>query len=413
MKKGICLFLIIGLVLEMVFFVPMWAEQVQIPIQEQTFLVYRRYYFIARLHKTITLLAKMYQDVNAMQKLFDGRSIDMDALLPEGDTQQFRHIMIRRSIERMRNTRSLKPLFMVWDSFSTYKSLKDDLLVEDFSKEIFIITRNSIRSLRNKGISACLEAELCDEAPQVHVLELLDSIDVLSDHLDNVFGSQGADQAPAKRLAEVHDLKLGVHTDEVAFRFYCIQRLSRGADIINALPTNEIESLYQSVQMRFKSESTIGYADMLAFKKVWQDCVQYKYIEDTDFLRQCAFQLLVLLNEYVHTFVPQRASPYNDVIAIHQQIETIPVEHILTAIDTLVTQVTMLMDSYQKSDMTFMQWIKQHWWVPPLALSSIIWQCVKFYYKKMYGSGRPAYGATERPSYNATKPHFGRSRDLV
>jgi len=404
MKKAIFIHILLGIL----FFAPLLAEHASIKIEEQTFLVYRRYYFIARLHKTITLLAKMYEDVNAMQRLFESRSIDMNALLPLDDTQQLRHTVVRRSIERMRHTRSLKPLFMVWDSFSSYKSLKDDLLVEDFSKEIFIITRNSIRSLQKRGMCGFVDDDI-GHISQMHVLELLDSIDILSDHLDSVYCSYDSDHASMQRALEVHDIKLGVHTDEVAFRFYCIQRLSRGAQIINELPESDIVLLYNTMHMRFNGSVGNLRFQQVVFKKVWQDCLQYKYIEDIAFLKQCALQLLLLLNEYAHSLMPHRASMYNEVVSIHQQIETIPVEHILTAIDTLVTQVSMVVESYQKSDLSFTQWITQYWWVPPLALSSIIWQCVKFYYKKMYGSGRPNYGAENRPSYAAHKPPFGRS----
>ena len=150
-------------------------------ISEHTFLVYRRYYFVARLKKTINLLAHMYQEVSNMQALLAGRTIDIADILPDEQLYQFKHQLIRSSIKQMRQTRNLKPLFMVWDSFAAYKSLYDELFVEEFSKEIFIITRNTIaRMVEHTRVPG---PYISDEYMPSSIDERIKAISRMTDHI--------------------------------------------------------------------------------------------------------------------------------------------------------------------------------------------------------------------------------------
>ena len=201
-------------------------NQERLPIQEQTYLVYRRYYFVARLDKTIRLLAKMYHEVSSMQGILAEKHITFDEIVPEETYRLFTHKQIRKSVKEISHTRSLKPLFMVWDSFKSYKSLRDDLLVEDFSKEIFIITRNTIDSLHKHDVLSMPKVK----SP----LQLEDRFNVLADMtyvLDDLL--LGCSNDASFRAKDMGDIHLAVHTDEVAYRFYCVRRLRAALDYFN------------------------------------------------------------------------------------------------------------------------------------------------------------------------------------
>ena len=62
---------------------------------------------------------------------------------------------------------------MVWDDFITYKSIDDQLLVEEFTKEIFIISRNILYSTLSTQ-----QKELLDKRFILSAYQLLDVIDM-------------------------------------------------------------------------------------------------------------------------------------------------------------------------------------------------------------------------------------------
>ncbi len=355
-----------------------------VSINEQTFLVYRRYYFVARLDKTIRILAKMYQEVNAMQDMLAGKAIDFNDILPPSIRTVFEHKQVRRSVDRIVQTRSLKPLFMVWDSFKSYKSLHDDLLVEDFSKEIFIITRNTINCLHDCNRIAhpkhiCTH-NACDD---LDVRQRIEAIALMTEHLaDNC---DGIVEKAECRISEMGDLKMVIHTDEVAFRFYCLHRLERAMHYLLSLPAQSQELIKDMRLLRLPLFCWQKRGNRKTLSQLWDDVTQYKYVDNEAFIRDFTTFVLLLLNSKQEE-VSNRTLSHADVIAIHQQVEQLPIEEILNAIDVIVSQVGGVIDHYQKSGLTFGQWVKQYWWAPPLAISSIIFKFVSFYYKKYHAS---------------------------
>lgn len=332
----------------------------RLPIKEQTFLVYRRYYFVARLDKTIQLLAKMYQEVSAMQDLLADKQITFDEIVPQETYRLFTHKQIRRSVKEIAHTRSLKPLFMVWDSFKSYKSLHDDLLVEDFSKEIFIITRNTIDSLHKHDTSYVR----CAQSP----LSLEAGLDALSDMTHLLESSlSGGSRCQTLRAGDIGDIHLAVHTDEVAFRFYCVRRLRNALDYLLSLPEAD------------------RAADRLPARKalahVWDDVSQYKHIDNERFVHGFAVYTLMLLHCQVSEQRMHKSLSQADLVAMQHQIEQLPLEEILQAIDLIVKQVHNAVDHYHKSGLTFGQWIKRYWWAPPLIFSTVAIKCFLLYYK--------------------------------
>ncbi|MEX0849744.1 MAG: hypothetical protein WD055_05935 [Candidatus Dependentiae bacterium] len=354
-----------------------------IPINEQTFLVYRRYYFVARLDKTIKLLAKMYNEVNAMQAMIAGRKINFDLILPTSSHGFFEHKQILRSIKRIVQTRSLKPLFMVWDSFTSYKSLQDDLLVEDFSKEIFIITRNTIDYVHEcKGVKkAPLKYKDEQVCKKFNLQERIEVISMMTDQLECLLCDKPIKEV-ALRIEEMDDLKLRIHTDEVAFRLYCLHRLDSA---IQYLLTSSEQDL-SADQVRAIDPPVFWWhkrGEGKTLHQLWDDLNQYKYIDNELFVRDVSMYVFLLLKNQQEKQRAFKSLSHNDVLTIHSQIEQLPLEDILNAIDVIVEQMGTVVDHYQKSGLTLSQWVKKYWWVPPLVFSSILFKFVTFYYKNI------------------------------
>lgn len=349
-------------------------------ISEETFLVYRRYYFIERLDKTIQLLAKMYHEVNAMQQMLAQKKIDIGKVLPQSTQALFEHKQIKRSIDRIIQTRSLKPLFMVWDSFKSYKSLSDDLLVEDFSKEIFIITRNTVDYLYANEPTHKQKILLPSINKPYVLSERIDAIDTMTDYILDYMKKISLVKADHQgKTQDVDDIHLSIHTDEVAFRFYCLHRLEKAMACALNLPTREQDDLKKLDLFR-----SLRFKDRKSLAQIWQDVKQYKYIENEEYIKDFVIYVyLILQNEQSHRLRNHQLS-HSNVLAIHQQVQNLPIEEILNAIDTIVTQIGAVVDNYQQSGLTLGQWIKKYWWAPPIVLSTVIIKCVLFYYKKYH-----------------------------
>lgn len=351
---------------------PQEDNQNRLPIQEQTFLVYRRYYFVARLDKTIQLLAKMYHDVSAMQGMFADKQIVIDEIVPEETYRLFTHKQIRRSVKEIAHTRSLKPLFMVWDSFKSYKSLHDDLLVEDFSKEIFIITRNTIDSLYKHDIL---------HAPKIKfplfLAERLDALTEMTRILENKVTERSKEIVPHNN--NVSGIHLAVHTDEVAFRFYCIHRLRAALNYLLSLPESD-------QTMNLIGSSFRQFSSRQGLKHLWDDLMQYKYIENEDFIHSFAVYTLMLM--HCRGLEPQiyKSISHADLIAMQHRIEQLPLEEILQTIDLIVKQVHNTVNHYHKSGLTFTQWIKRYWWAPTAICTTVAIKCFILYYKNFHRS---------------------------
>jgi hypothetical protein len=125
------------------------------------------------------------------------------------------------------------------------------------------------------------------------------------------------------------------------------------------------------------------------FKQLWDDCQQYKFIDDSSFLHAFAVRLSLMLHAYHQqeasaSSEPVRKLNYAQLMQIYQTINKMPIEEILSGIDFLVTNASAISNNYQKSGLSFGQWIKEYWWAPPMVIATVIFQCVKFYYKKYY-----------------------------
>ena len=349
----------------------------RLPIQEHTFLVYRRYYFVARLDKTIKLLAKMYQEVSAMQGMLAGKQVFFDEIVPQETYRLFTHKQIRRSVKEILHTRSLKPLFMVWDSFKSYKSLHDDLLVEDFSKEIFIITRNTIDSLhKHDNLHRYKDRQL------LTLEERLDALAEMTHVLEDLISGTPTEYVRSHDVGNIH---LAVQTDEVAFRFYCIRRLRNALSYLLALPESDQSAhlVYASARHRFRFLQNKNYKHLplrQSLQHSWDDVMQYKYIEDDHFMHDFAVYTLMLL----YCQAPERifkSLTHADLIAMQHRIEQLPLEDILKAIDLVVKQVHNVVNHYQKSGLTLSGWLKKYWWAPSMIITTVVIKCFLLYYK--------------------------------
>lgn len=347
-------------------------------IDKETFLVYRRYYFIARLDNTIELLQKLYSKSDQRRIMLLGHQVDSEEILPRNECEKFKHKTIRHSIACIRETDCIKPLFKVWDSFKAYKLLKDDLFIEDFSKEIFLITRNTIDHLQRCQIIDRLKHSCMDCPINAYSLgKLLQDIDVMMSYLSDCYYSPEEMVDRFDNLAALKDLRFLVNTDDVAFRFYCLKRVKKIMDFLGTLPPGELLISHKEDEvLQFKPYKNRGLIQL------WEDLVQYKYIDDEQSMRYFLRSLYIILYRQTkkHNFFNDEVLETEEVYMIENHMEDMPIEELLDAIDSIMNNITHIHQHYQHSGLSFIRWVQVYWWIPAALVSSICFKLIKYYY---------------------------------
>jgi hypothetical protein len=360
-----------------------------IHIHQGTHLTFRRYYFISRLDRTMQLLLKI-QSANRISFDCTVRAINFDMSL-------FNDKRVIRSLKRIQETRSLKPLFMIWDDFIAYKSLEDDVFIEDFSKEIFIVTRTVLSSLdeRNIDLDNIWLGQIPQEPPN-KTEQLLDAIDEITHALQKVV----PDNTPFFKSHHIPplDLKSEVSSDEIALRFYYVQRLQKAMDILSKIQKPIAYTIFNSIttsrsahiQSLLRAMQESGNNN--AIHQTWNDVKEYKYIDSVVFVKEFACVIFIALR---HLYTGG-ASP--ELMSSESSIEKMHIEEILHAIDIITDQLsqsTQISNGYMSE--TFEEWIQHYWWIPPLTLGCITIRLAYYYYgpkHSLFGFGYGSHGSS-------------------
>jgi hypothetical protein len=322
------------------------------------------------------------------------------------DLGLFHDKRIIRSLKRIEELRNLKPLFMIWDDFVAYKSLEDDVFIEDFSKEIFVVTRTVLSSLDEHGTSVTQGMwlqELTQTAPNKTEF-LLDAIDEITHALQKMVPYQPQNLTTTTKNAPPLDLKSEVSTDEIALRFYYIQRLHKAMDVLGKADTMEP---YHTLKFTNNWKSVRIYALLRAMQEsgtsqavfnVWDEVKEYKFIDNLKFVREFASVVFLALR---HLYPGSSAS---GIIGNTQaNLENVDIETILHAIDIITDQLATTSNTYNAYSAESLQdWLQHYWWVPPMTIGTIILRIAYYYYVHHKPLG---YGYTHHyPAINYATP---------
>ena len=347
-------------------------------ISRGTHLTFRRYYFISRLDRTMSLLFKM-QSSQQMSFTRALRKIDFDLSM-------FNDRRIIRSLKRIQETRNLKPLFMIWDDFTAYKSLEDDIFIEDFSKEIFVVVRTVLSTLdEHCDNTLCLE-QLAQQSSVNPTEQLLDAIDEITHELQKVVPDNTHHYKQITHASPL-DLKSEVSTDEIALRFYYIERLTSALETIKRIGASHA---YHTLPHKAALKSPRIYSMLRAMQEAgnpdavlsaWGEIKEYKFIDNLEFVKEFV-SVVYLALRHLYT----GANNPDILTHTHNNLEKLSIEHILHAIDIINDQLshdTQIYNGY--STQSVQEWLQQYWWIPPFTLGSIAVRLIYYYY---YGQSK-------------------------
>lgn len=324
------------------------SDKTPLTVSNTSNLISRRRYFIHRLRPTINLLEKMYLHLHKKPHYLDIPQLTHDLQC----ASPFRCQQIRHSILAIQHTRNLRPLFLVWNDFAAYKRLEDTIFVEEFSKEIFVITRNAMLA-----VSGHADTTRYQTIPDT-IDHALDTIDCMTRTIKG-----------AVPLGDIQDIAPAAHIDDITERLYHIERI-RKAVLILELLEQKIEKVTQKgnhlairasdyqTSEQFTNERIIAAIQQIQSSgsikpllRIWRDVKQYKAIDDRTFVKEFLHCLFYVLRAAYLVYAHEEGSNLLT-ISTEVSLEALSIEQTLHMIDLIVDEIADVFENDEPKGIT-------------------------------------------------------------
>ncbi len=182
-----------------------------------------------------------------------------------------------------------------------------------------------------------------------------------------------------------------VSLDDVAMRFYLLRRLAKSMTLLHKL---DKKNIFLSSCGDIKGDMIYDITDRFAFTqknvvlcikeirrtkniqpllKLWNDIKHYRFIKSIGLIKEFSILTFVIYKNLMTHYLPEHMSlreksVTQSLIQVYEKLDSLPLEEILNAIDLVTEELPFLWEQYQlNSDMTWKEWLKKYWWVPPLV----------------------------------------------
>lgn len=320
-------------------------------------LVQKRYYLVHRLEKPIEFLTKLSHG---------------NITFPSGISDQFQHPHVIKYMKALELDHDVRAINNLWSDFLSYKYIEEDLFVRETIIAIVIVYRALIVGLKNDSEHKNMATYSYWVRPwDFNGQELYENFHSLLHVLDESYNEENF-----------------IITNNL--RHYHIQRLFKSIALLTKINTQYLHPLWdclvhtiQNNAISFKHKtvqeclsSILQTQSLEPLFSLWRDFMAYKFANDTLFLQEFVtleYMLYRKLIDCLH-FENLRASPAaEDLIDLYASIATLPVPQMLNSLDMLVEELIVIMEKYElNAAMSWTEWFKKYWWVPPIVISSVI-----------------------------------------
>jgi hypothetical protein len=178
---------------------------------------------------------------------------------------------------------------------------------------------------------------------------------------------------------QLPDIEAEIIPEFVTKRYYLTQRLLKAINIILQYVSATKDSSMQCVeiveQILWKDDyiqalcSEITHTrKMSPIFELWDYFSQFRKIHDADFNRETCVLIRVCL-QCIYAELHRDLATKNSWLA---DIDSLPLEEILSTIDLLVEQMPAILEKYElQSNLSWKQWFKKYWWAVPV-ISTVI-----------------------------------------
>ncbi|NRB21222.1 hypothetical protein HRU45_00570 [Candidatus Dependentiae bacterium] len=359
-----------------------------VPITQFSNKVHRRFYFVERLHTTMEVLAQLNEKLDQCNFLVRSNQTCL------------------KQVKKNCIPKALKPLFMMWEDFSIYKRLEDDLFVEEFTKEIFVVAKAKLfEELTARGALRRVLKSKLDEVSYLSIEQRVDlvaaiggflrghrTLDELTDEIEEIFA--------LSKNNNFDDITSQVDSERVLHRFYHVERLRSQLNILNILKRldlnffkdtqdqeatehqldDKITFKHQRVKRAVQGMTLTGNLDSLI--NLLEDFNEFTYMGDDEFARESMVALFLAEKNIIvnHAVKTKDANAIAQIIALYQTINSLPIEELLTAIDLLTKAFEeVLGQTEESSGSSWNSIFNDSWWSKPLAAVFFIFKLLKLF----------------------------------
>ena len=342
-------------------------------------MVQKRYYLVHRLEKPISFLIEFYQSVTKKNVLnlwvFGQSQFHKDLLVPVGVSEQFKHPLVIKYMKALEVEHSAHVISDLWSDFLSYKYIEDELFVRETIIAIMIVYKALALSLNPSVQKSSSALQLI--IPEIEKngsggrQELYDNFHSILNLLD-----------------ESYDKEDFVITNNL--RHYHIQRLLKSIMILTKVNAQYLHPLWDCLvqtvnkhSVAFKHEAVQGCLESILRERsleplfgLWRHFMAYKFANDSLFLQEFValeYMLYCKLIDCLRIVTLKDVPTAEDLIELYASIATLPIPEMLNSLDSLVEELIEIMEKYElDTAMSWTQWFKKYWWVPPVVVSSII-----------------------------------------
>ncbi len=291
---------------------------------------HQRSYFILRLEEIITSIKK--RDTKPFTFKFN--------------SAQFNSARIIQCIKDIEATNALDPFYALWNETRRYKYLDDQAYALEVTKLLFTIQH-----------TIYTQSKPTRDAPS----------------FDLEFHLSCSSYTEATTIRKYYSRRL-FETFELLKKIRCSKRSlfeveHDGCDCsFITHHTFENKAINDCIKAMEKAKS------LKPFLRLYKEFVTYKLIQDELFLKEfTALAFIISQNIFINNIQDPPTSTqkrHRDQVAhINQNLDKIPIEEILEAIDLLNKELPPLLEKYEfTSNMTWKEWLKKYWWLPPTVV---------------------------------------------
>lgn len=260
----------------------------------------------------------------------------------EINISKFSNNHILECIRKMYSQNSIEPFFQLWQELKNYKYLDDETITQEFTKMVFVLQHNLVaeHSHNTKGASFDMKLTLDGRS-------FTEATTVRSYY--------------RHRLQSAIQFLKKVRCSSFAF----FEQNDEECDCTFVTHhTFSNRSINACVEQMEKNQS-VAPLMLLA-----RDFANFKLIQDEIFLREFVqVVFLSLRNLYIHN-APLKYPSYRSTASIiantYQNLDQLPLEEILEAIDLLQKELPSLFEKYEfNSKLGWKAWLKKYWWTIP------------------------------------------------
>jgi|GEM_PF-2715591 len=257
----------------------------------------------------------------------------------------------------------LKPLAMVWEDFIAYKDVCDQQLIDDFTKEIFILSQKISHTTLMHHSAQALQTFL-SRKNSIYLQSL-----------------------SREESDLINDFKPSIGINKVISRFYVIKRLEPILAKVHSLYEKNLLHL-GCISTTTQNDPCLHYLNITkepiktmihkiyqtrSFKPVfclWNGISRYKYIQDEEFCSEFARFITHLIHSTATHLVKTRSEEIfikEKGILPLDQLHDMPLEDILNLLDLLIEELPIFLKENEiGSDIHWKDWLKKYWLIAPL-----------------------------------------------